>query len=135
MSVAFLMTVTSVFSLIAAISVAAVTPVVTAVAVIAFTINRHIFIVIPAILYKIHRIIAGVVTSAIAAPVFSVARRNAQIKRFVHIYMAMHDDRSVVNHAWYRVGIIANIYAAIKAWLAYADRYAYICGQRCPGTG
>ena len=40
------------------------------------TVIRNIIIVIPAILYKIDGVIAGVVATAIAPPVFSVARRN-----------------------------------------------------------
>jgi hypothetical protein len=125
------MAVSSVVSLIAAVSIVAVTPVVTAVAMIPFTVNRHVFIVVPVILYKIHWIITGVVTTAIAAPVFSVAGWDAQVKRFIYIYMAMYDDRPAVNHAWWRVGVVSNIDTAIKARLAYADRYTYIRSQGC----
>jgi hypothetical protein len=123
--------VTSIISLIAAVSVAAVTSIVTVVAIIAFTINRHVFIAIPAILYKIHWIITGVVTTAIATPVFCVAWWNAQIKWFIYIYMAMYHDGPTVNHTWYRVRVVSNIDTPIKARLTYTDRYAHIGSQCC----
>ncbi len=47
-------------------------------------IPRRINADVPAFLYKIDRIIAGIVISAILGPVLIVGRRNTQVNRLVH---------------------------------------------------
>jgi hypothetical protein len=134
-TIASIMAITSVISLIATVSIAAVTSVVIAIAIIPLTINRYIFVVVPAILYKVDWVIAGIITTAIAAPVLSVAWWHPKIKRFVYICMTMYDDRPAVNYPWCRIRIISDVYATIKTGLAYADGYSYIGSQCCARCG
>jgi hypothetical protein len=85
-----------------------------------FLITRDILAVIPVIMHKEDPLAAGIVFSAMLAPMLGVAGGYAQIdRRSVHPH-PLNDYRLRVDHLWLRK--IANIKLTIKSRLAYAER-------------
>ena len=82
---------------------------------------RHILLVIPIVLHKINRLVAGVVPAAVLTPVFCMSRWHVQVDR-----LPWHKDRRfsydyrlrVDQHRWWTV---AKVDTTIKAGLTDAD--------------
>ena len=87
----------------------------------------YIYIVVPMVLHKEHRLAAGVVFVAVFAPMFGVAGRDAQIdRRAVHWYPIDHSGLAI-DHLWLRIP--ADLESTIKAWLSDADGNTHISGE------
>lgn len=104
--------------------VAVVTPVVVVVTLLAvhmpLTVNRSVFLLIPAVLHEIDAFPAGAVAMAVLAPVPGMAGRDVQIERRT-------GDRHTMDDSWLRVEQwrwreTANIDAAVEAGLTDIDR-------------
>ena len=104
--------------------VAVVTPVVVVVTMLAMhmplTVNRSVFLLIPAVLYEIDAFPAGAVAMAVLAPVPGMAGRDVQIE-------GRTGDRHTMDDSWLRVEQwwwweTANIDAAVEAGLTDIDR-------------
>lgn len=100
--------------------------VVTVVVLVVRAIVRRKIIVIPAVLYKVDWIVAGIIAAAILTPSFSVARRDAHVDRFIYINVTMNQNWLSINQAWLRIWVITDIDAAVKSGLANADGNADI---------
>ena len=94
-------------------------------------VTRNIFVVIPFVLHKEDTLAAGVVFAAVLAPMFGVARWYAQINRWTIIrYTPLDYSRLTIDHLWLRK--VTDVYLAIEAGLAYADRDSNIRSEcRC----
>src|SRR5512146_1315779 len=94
-----------------------------------FLVTRNVLAVVPAVLHKEDSLAAGVVFAAVLAPMFSVARRYAQVDwRAIH-RSPLDDHRLGKYHL--RLGKVADVDPAIEAGLAYADRDSNIgCDYR-----
>jgi hypothetical protein len=90
----------------------------------------------PTFLHKINRLAAGVVVVAVTAPILLVRSRDVKVDRLaLHHYSRLHKDRVVMNRRrnnnglWIhhcRLGVIANVNAAIDARLVNANRHTHI---------
>jgi hypothetical protein len=115
---------TVIIPVIASVSIPSVIAIISVIAAVtmSFAIDRCVVITVPAILYKIGRMAAGIVATAIALPVFGMAWRYTQIKRLViNAWMAMHDDRVAIYQSGLRIGVITNIDTAVKSRLTDTD--------------
>jgi hypothetical protein len=96
----------------------------------AFTIDWRVVIAVPVILYKIGRVTAGIVASAISFPVLGMARRHAQIKRLIiYARMGVYNNRIAVYQPWLWVGVIADVDTTVKSGLTDTDRNTNISSQ------
>ncbi|MNS76654.1 hypothetical protein D3C72_1102080 [compost metagenome] len=96
---------------------AAVAVIGTAMVAMLLAITGHILVVIPTILDEIYLLVAGIILAAVLGPVLGMARRHAQVDRTGRIVLrALHDDGLGIDQL--RRGIIADIEASVKAWLA-----------------
>jgi len=95
-----------------------------------FLVTRYILAVVPVVLHKQDPLAAGIVFTAVLAPMFGVARRYAQINRWaVHRY-PFNRYRLTINHL--RLRIIAYVESAIETGLANTDRNSNV-GSECRG--
>jgi len=94
------------------------------------TILWHIHLVVPAILYKVDRVAAGVVLATMLAPVLRATWRYAQVNGRMHNTHGhgLDYDRLRVDHLRLREG--ADVNAPIEARLAHLHRYTDIGGNR-----
>jgi hypothetical protein len=94
------------------------------------TILWHIHLVVPAILYKIDRVPAGVVLATMLAPVLRVPWRDAQVDGRMHNTHGhgLDYDRLRVDHLRLREG--ADVNAPVEARLADLHRHTDIGGNR-----
>ena len=88
-------------------------------------VTRGIFALVPTVLYEIDPLIAGIVFTAMSAPVFGVAGRHIQINRRPILRYPVHRSRLLIDKLW-RGRIVAKIESTVKPWLADAHRYPYI---------
>ncbi|KXB31798.1 hypothetical protein AT959_05485 [Dechloromonas denitrificans] len=85
-------------------------------------VTRRIFALVPTVLDEIDPLVAGIVLTAMSAPVFGVAGRHIQIDRRPILRYPVHRSRLLINQLW-RGRIVAKIESAVKAWLADTHRY------------
>ncbi len=88
-------------------------------------VTRCIFALVPAVLYKIDSLVAGIVFTAMSAPVFGMPGRYIQIEWRPPSRYSIHCSRLLIDKLR-RGRIVAKIEPAVKAWLADAHRYPYI---------
>ena len=110
-------------TIVVAAVVTVVTPIVVVVTMLAMhmplTVNRSVFLLIPAVLYEIDAFPAGAVAMAVLAPVPGMAGRDMQIEWRTGDRHAMdHPRRRVEQWRWWET---ANIDAAVEAGLANVD--------------
>jgi hypothetical protein len=97
-----------------------------------FLIIRNILVFVPVVVDKENPFAAGVVLAAMLAPMFGMARRNAQVNgRAVHRYPTLNDDRTTVDHPG--LGEVADVDVAVKPGLADAHRNANVASERRGG--
>src|SRR5665647_3686091 len=98
-------------------------------------VTGNIFAVVPSVLHKEDTLAACVVFSAVLAPMFGMARRNAQIdRRTIVRYTPLDYHRVTIDHLWRRK--VTDVQLAIEAGLADADRDANIGSKgRCADGG
>jgi hypothetical protein len=90
-----------------------------------FLVVRNVFVLIPVVAHKVDPFVAGVVFTAMPAPVSGMARWDAQVDRLtIHRY-PLDDPRLTIENAWRRIAT-TNVDLPIKTGLADADRYADI---------
>ena len=92
---------------------------------------RHVFVVVPVVLYKIDSLAACVVLAAVATPVFCMSRRYAQIDGRSHCRDTLDYPWPTINNGW--LIIVPDIESAVETGLAYADRYANIGAESGEG--
>ncbi len=95
-----------------------------------FLIPWNILAAIPGILHKEDPLAAGIVFSAMLAPLFGMARGNAQIDRRSFHQHPFNGYRLRIDHLWLRE--IADVKSAIESGLTYADGDTNI-GSECRG--
>ena len=79
-----------------------------------FTVMRGVFVVIPIFLYEIDGLAAGIVLAAVFTPIFGVAVRHMQVKRWAHhTYRRRPDYYGCRVDELRRLREIADVYAAI----------------------
>lgn len=88
-------------------------------------VTRGIFALVPAVLYKINSLVAGIVFTAMSAPVFGMPGRYIQIEWRPPSRYSIHCSRLLIDKLR-RGRIVAKIEPAVKAWLADAHRYPHI---------
>src|ERR1700690_2212792 len=103
------------------------------VATIMFLVTRNVLVVVPVVLHKEDPLAAGVVLAAVLAPVFGMARRHAQINRRTVGRHPLYGDRLRIKHL--RLGVAADVEAAIEARLADAERQANVGSECRNGSG
>ena len=96
-------------------------------------ITRNILALIPGIMDKEDLLTAGVVFTAMLAPIFGMSRRYAQIDRGTPYPYPLNDSRLRVDHLWLRV--TANVKSAIKTRLADTQRDTNIGSEDRRGEG
>jgi hypothetical protein len=107
-------------ALIVPVLVTAIVPAVT----MTFLVARNILAVVPVVLHKEDALAAGVIFAAVLAPVFGMARGDAQIDWWaVHRY-PLDCYRLTMDHLW--LWKAADVDPAIEAGLADADRDANV---------
>lgn len=101
-----------------------------------FLINRNVIALVPIVPHKVDPLAAGVVLVAMLAPVLAVARGHAQIDWFAFYHdHPLDDSRLRIKHPWRRIWIVANVDAAIEAWLADGYRNSNVGGECRSGNG
>jgi len=88
--------------------------------------TRHVVIVVPAMLYKVDALAAGIIVTTMSTPVYGMARWYAQINRLALNINPFNDSRLTINEARLRIRIITDINPAKKSRLIDTDRYADI---------
>ena len=83
------------------------------VSVMLFFITRNVFLVIPAVLYKIDSLAACVIFMAVFTPIFSETKGNTQIYRFVFYLYALNYSLLSIDYSW--LWVAADIESTIKA--------------------
>lgn len=111
MATIFLMTSLSAMLIVAAVSVTAVL--------------RGINRVVPVVLHEIDGGAAGVVLSAMLAPMLGMAGRYMQIHWLPYGLHGLNNDRLAIDQRWSWI-LIADINLAVEAWLTNADGNANI---------
>ena len=96
---------------------------------VALTVMRRVHIAVPAILYEVDRLAAGVVPAAMLAPVLRVTRGYAQVDRLAyHTHRhGLDDNRLRVDQLWPRE--VTDVDAAVKAGFADLDGYANVAAK------
>lgn len=127
MSFATLMLMLMLIAIMVAAVLAAVIAIVIATMLLAVT--GRIFVLIPAILDKIHLLSTRIIRATMLRPMFGVAGWHPQVNRLPLdiAHRALNDDGFRIDHL--RPGKLADIDAAIEARLADIDRYADIGGH------
>ena len=109
-------------------AVIAVVVAVTATTTVVIAIAWCVFVGVPLIAHEVDIAAASIVLAAVFSPIFSMAWRNAQVERLGdNACRALDDHWLRVQHRWRRH--IAEVDAAIEAWLADGDRNANIGGE------
>ena len=88
----------------------------------------HIYVIVPSIAHEIDGAATGIILGAVLAPVFLMAGRYVHVDRLID-----NPGRSCMNHDGFcvdnfRLRIISDVNAAIKAGLADTDRHPDIGG-------
>jgi len=96
---------------------------------------RHVGIAIPVVPHEVDRLAAGVVLSAMLAPVPLMAWRHMQVQRLAHFAARrpLDDHRALVDQL--RLGKAANVQASIETGFANVDRDAQVAGQQWRSAG
>jgi hypothetical protein len=98
-----------------------------------FLIKRNVIALVPVVPHKVDPLAASVVAVAMLAPVLAVPRGNAQIDWFALYHdHPLDDSRLRINHPWRRIGVVANVDAAIEARLADGNGNSNV-GCECRG--
>jgi len=87
----------------------------------------HIYVIVPSIAHEIDGAATGIILGAVLAPVFLMAGRYVQVDRLIDnpCRSCMNHDGFCVNE--FRLRIISDVNAAIKAGLTDTDRHPDIC--------
>jgi hypothetical protein len=86
---------------------------------------RHVDIIIPLIMHEIDGSVTSLIFAAVLAPVFLMTGRYVQVDWLIRSTGTLSNhDRSRVNEFGLRS--VSNVNAAIKSWLADADRHTDI---------
>lgn len=87
-------------------------------------VSRYIHVVIPLVSYEIDRPATSTIFMTMFTPMFLVTRRHVQVDWSMHRRHRTDDHRLRIDNLWSRE--VSNIDLPIKAWLADADRHAYV---------
>jgi hypothetical protein len=98
-------------------------------AVVMISMTRDIFVVVPFIAYEVDRSATRVVLRAMFVPVLFMSRRDVQVDWFrCNVFRRARDHDRLRKHDR-RPRDVSNINLTVEAWLADADRYAYVTGK------
>lgn len=88
----------------------------------------HVNVIVPSIAHEIDGAATGIILGAVLAPVFLMTGRYVQVDRLIDNpgRSCMNHDGSCVDH--FRLRIISDVNAAIKAGLADTDRHPDVGG-------
>ena len=93
-----------------------------------FPVTRNILTVVPVALHEVDPLAAGIVLTAVRAPIFGIAWRYAQIDGWTIYRYPLDRYRPTVDHL--RLRIAADVYLAVEAGFADADRDANVGRKR-----
>lgn len=104
------------------------------VAVIMISVPRNVLVVVPIIAYEVDRSATCVILPAMFVPVLLMSWRDVQVDRLSrNIFRRARDYDRLCKHDR-RPRNVANINLAVEAWLADADRHAYVTGKSRDGA-